>query len=318
MLTERLASTERFSRVGGRASYPVADLVSAMVSAGAEFRVPPVADGKVRRTATVTHPAKKNFTYVLYPDGLAGWFENHETGDGPRRIYLVGKETEIATDQREKWEAARMKRETLAEKKRIAARILAQEICGRARPADPWHAYLAKKKIRPFKLLQVEADLIAPIVSVEGEVQTLERIRPDGTKGFLPGGRVSGNFYALGDVWNTRRLLVCEGVATSHCLFEATGLPTLAAMFAGNLEAVGRVILKVMGKRKVLVCADDDWQTKGNPGLTAATRLAELVEGRVTLPVFSGCDRGPKATDFNDLQIIRGLDEVRRQVIWAL
>jgi hypothetical protein len=194
MLTERLASTERFSRVGGRASYPVADLVSAMVSAGAEFRVPPVADGKVRRTATVTHPAKKNFTYVLYPDGLAGWFENHETGDGPRRIYLVGKETEIATDQREKWEAARMKRETLAEKKRIAARILAQEICGRARPADPWHAYLAKKKIRPFKLLQVEADLIAPIVSVEGEVQTLERIRPDGTKGFLPGGRVSGNF----------------------------------------------------------------------------------------------------------------------------
>ena len=313
-------SSTRAISLGGRAAYPVADLVAEMVSHGAVFREPPMDDGKVHRAPTVAHPRKKNFSYVLYPDGMGGWFENHETGDGEQHVYLAsGGKANADPGQRELWAARKSERAAKTEKKRLAARNRARSIClNECLPAASYHPYLVRKKIQPYELLQRGVELVVPIVSGEGEIQTIERIFPSGDKKFLTGGAVAGNFYALGDVWTSRRLLICEGVATAHCLFEATGIPTVAAMFAGNLEAVGRVISKVKQNCKITLCADDDWKTKGNPGLTAATKAAAAVDGRVVLPDFTSLKRGDKDTDFNDLQIIAGLHEIRRQMIWAL
>src|SRR4030042_2981591 len=123
-------SSTRTISLGGRAAYHVADRVAEMVAHGAEFREPPISDGEIHRASTAAHPRKKNFSYVLYPDGLGCWFENHECGDGPMCIYLArGEKTDATPGQREQWEAKSAERAAKTEKRRLAARDRARSIC---------------------------------------------------------------------------------------------------------------------------------------------------------------------------------------------
>ena len=61
---------------------------------------------------------------------------------------------------------------------------------------------------------------------------------------------------------------------------------------------------------RIIVCADDDHRTPGNPGLTQAQDAARKVYGCVAAPDF-GADRPDDATDFNDMHQLRGLSAVR-------
>ena len=62
----------------------------------------------------------------------------------------------------------------------------------------------------------------------------------------------------------------------------------------------------------LIVAADDDYQTEGNPGRTAATSAAKAVGGLMVVPVFPA-DCPDEATDFNDLhQLVSGGAEVVR------
>lgn len=56
---------------------------------------------------------------------------------------------------------------------------------------------------------------------------------------------------------------------------------------------------------EIVITADDDHQTEGNPGRTAAAGAAKAVGGVVVFPMFP-TDRADKATDFNDLHQLAG------------
>jgi putative DNA primase/helicase len=62
----------------------------------------------------------------------------------------------------------------------------------------------------------------------------------------------------------------------------------------------------------LILAADDDHCTEGNPGRTAAAGAAKAVGGIVVVPMFPA-DRPDKATDFNDLHQMPngGLDAVK-------
>jgi len=63
----------------------------------------------------------------------------------------------------------------------------------------------------------------------------------------------------------------------------------------------------------IVIAADDDYKTEGNPGLKAATAAAKAIAATTILPVFkSRQDR--KLTDFNDLHVEEGLDVVFSQL----
>jgi len=62
---------------------------------------------------------------------------------------------------------------------------------------------------------------------------------------------------------------------------------------------------------QIIIAADDDHLTAGNPGLTKARAAAQAVAGLVAVPDF-GSNRPDKATDFNDLHQIAGPDAVKR------
>ena len=67
---------------------------------------------------------------------------------------------------------------------------------------------------------------------------------------------------------------------------------------------------------QIIVCADDDWKTPGNPGITKATEAAQAVGAYLAVPTFSG-DRPDKASDFNDMGAHHDLGAVKRAIAGA-
>ena len=111
-------------------------------------------------------------------------------------------------------------------------------------------------------------------------------------------------------------VLVTEGYATGATLFEATGIPTLVAFDAGSLMPVVAGLRKKHPRLKILICADDDYLTAGNPGVEAARLAATAHDAAWMQPEFAEERSTTKkgATDFNDLHAQEGLHVVREQV----
>ena len=82
------------------------------------------------------------------------------------------------------------------------------------------------------------------------------------------------------------------------------------AFNAGNLKAVAVMAREKYAKREIILCADNDTETQGNPGRKAASRAAQVVGGNLAVcPAHEG-----RATDFNDLHRLRSLEAVRAVV----
>jgi putative DNA primase/helicase len=164
-----------------------------------------------------------------------------------------------------------------------------------AKPADPKHPYLVRKRVKPHNLRQAGDRLIIPLQDTSGSIWSLQTIYPDGTKRFTTGGRTKGLFSLIGDPSTASRILICEGWATGASLFEHLADPVLCAMNAGNLLPVAEAA-KAMWNKQLVICGDDDRQTEGNPGKAFATKAAIAVGALTAFPEFDD-DFG---SDFND------------------
>ena len=179
-------------------------------------------------------------------------------------------------------------------------------------------AYLERKGVEAESVRFLpDGSLVVPMIRY-GESPALvgiQRIAADGDKRFLTGTAKQGSACRLGLVVVGAPLLLCEGLATGLTLRAATGrkLPVFVAFDAGNLLPVAMLLRDLHPDSHLLVCADDDYCTPGNPGRTKARAITRAVAGAHHIyPVFSG-PRGPRATDFNDLQGAEGLEAVARQ-----
>lgn len=151
----------------------------------------------------------------------------------------------------------------------------------------------------------------------ETALKALQRIWPDGRKRFTRGFEKPGTCLRLGHVVVGERILVCEGYATGLTLRMAVGrrLPVVVALDAGNLLPVADLMRQLHPDARLLICADDDWQTPGNPGRDKALKAARAVgQCDYVYPIFRRANRGLKDTDFNDLHAREGLQCVRQQL----
>jgi putative DNA primase/helicase len=74
-----------------------------------------------------------------------------------------------------------------------------------------------------------------------------------------------------------------------------------------NTNGLKRVAASISNpKLNLVVMADDDWQTKGNPGLTAAKWIQEHHGIDYVSPEWGDLPRQPKDSDYNDLLRLRG------------
>jgi putative DNA primase/helicase len=267
----------------------------------------------------------------------------------------VSAEVLAAMRRRMREDRRRVKAQRQAEAQRAARR--AEVAWRQALPEPPGGEvpeYLRRKGIQGHGVRYTERGaVVIAMHDADGRVHGLqfilsrpahaERIAKTGRdKEYWPAGlSKQGRFFLLGAVRGL--CLVAEGYATAASLHEATGLPVAVAFDAGNLAPVALALKKRYPRARYLICADDDFSTKGNPGQASASAAALEVGGAWVVPRFAderqvalrkqmqavdwaAADHREqageilrrsgtrKATDFNDLHLAEGLLVVRGQI----
>jgi putative DNA primase/helicase len=173
--------------------------------------------------------------------------------------------------------------------------------------ADVRHPYLMRKRVAARGVRQRGQYLLVPLYA-DGLLVNLQRIDARGEKRFLPGGQVKGAYCPIGRPVRGARLYMAEGWATACTIHALTGCAVAAAMNAGNLKPVALALKAKYPDAQLVIAGDDDRQTQGNPGRTAAMAAALAADAEVSFPEWP--EDAPLAlSDFNDLHVWSSVHE---------
>ena len=246
-------------------------------------------DGKLQRYRIEGEKAgSRNGWAVLYSHPvMAGAFGSWKTGESHTWCERTSKPptpAERAELQRH-MKAAQAARAAELANVQASARERAAKLWATAHPATNAHPYLQRKQIGAYGIRQLRDMLVIAARDVHGQLNTLQFISADGSKRFLTGGRIVGCYFAIGRPVDS--LLLCEGLATASTLHQATGRAVAVAFNCGNLVAVAKALRGKFPTLRLIVCADNDFQTPGNPGVTHARAAAQAVGGFLAVPRFT-------------------------------
>ena len=287
-------------------------------------------DGKIHRFSTNGRRGDDSGWYCLHSDGTPTGIGGDWRGDV--QIKWCAKSDNDMTEaereaHRQRIKAMQVQRETELMQRQQQAASMAQTIwdaCTPAGDADR-HGYAVTKGIRSngTRLIQaVDAHrlcnrlspeltgalLVIPMRNAAGQLRSLQFITETGVKRPLTGGQKQGCYFAMGSPKG--KIIICEGFATGASIGQCTGDAVAIAFDAGNIKSVALALRTKYPALKIIIAADDDHQTEGNPGMTKATAAALAVAGFLAVPTFPA-GRPDKATDFNDLHQLAGLDAVK-------
>jgi putative DNA primase/helicase len=290
--------------------------------------------GKMRR-CKVEGDRERRGWYMLHElrldDGdtvLVGSFGRWQGNENNAQKVELGKLRKLTDDQR-----AALKKRMLEDRKRVDAYRAAEAATAARRAKNVWDKllpvgtcqYLEAKGVQAHGLRFSESGCAyVPMLDAAGNLHGLQILLPKGhkrvaatgrNKDFWPAGLAKkGHWFQIGSVVDL--VLVAEGYATAASIHQATGLPVSVAFDAGNLLPVAEALRRRHRGARILICADDDFKSDGNPGMTAASTAALAVGGEVAAPIFTvSREAGKKGlTDFNDLHLAEGLHTVRAQL----
>jgi putative DNA primase/helicase len=266
-------------------------------------------DGEIHRFPTNGKASDNSGWYVLHGDGVAaGRFGCFRAGVEQSFRADIGRPLSIEeqAENKRRMETARRRRdaEILADRRNAQETALALW----ARAGKPnGHAYLKRKQVDPFGVREIDGMVVVPVYNAAKQIVGLQRIFDNGEKRFLKGTPVAGNYMSIGK--DPTRIVVCEGWATGCSIHMATERTVVVAFNSGNLLAVARLMRSRYPEADIVIAADNDQFTDGNPGLAAGRAAAAEIEARMVYPLFDDLDSRP--TDFNDLHVLAGLDAVR-------
>jgi putative DNA primase/helicase len=279
--------------------------------------IPPsavIADGKFHRFSTNGNPNDDAGWYVFneYPIavGSFGCWRSGLTDS-----WSAVEERSMSQEDRTKYKQAiqQMNKVNDEEKAKAnhAASLNAQKLWDQANEAPSTHPYLVAKKADAFGIKALDKKLIIPLRDEEGKLWNIQQVSENGEKRFLKNGKVKGLFHIIGQPADL--IYIGEGYATMASVHSATGKACFVAFNAGNLKDVCSQVRASYPDNEIVVCADDDYLTKGNPGLTKAKEAALGISAGLAVPDF-GETRGNRETDFNDLHRSMGLEKVKTAV----
>ncbi len=288
----------------------------AMREAGVEPPSEIFADGVLRRFSCSCKPKRnQNGWYLLHGDEPAnGVFACHKHLQEP--VSWCAKEYKRLTPEEKARFTANMetaKRQREAERKRIHAecRKWCIDTWRGAKDASNDHSYLKKKGANAYGLKLLRESLLVPVKDMDGALHGLQFISPDGSKKFKTGTNKTGHFHTIGKA-KDKTVVIAEGYATASTIHQATGHCVLVAFDSGNLKAVAEAVRARRPEHRIVIAADNDQWTDGNPGITKASESAQAVNGLLAVPVFQ--DTSSQPTDFNDLAVLESLDRVRELI----
>lgn len=228
---------------------------------------------------------------VAFGDWSRGISESIVIGGGTRLSPAERERQRIAVEQSKATRAYELRR------RHAFAAVDAVRMWSQAGEASADHPYLARKGVDAKGVRDYRGAILVPMHDSKGSILNLQRIRADGQKRFLRGGRVSGLYASIGTAGE--HILLCEGWATGKSLNAVTALPVAVAFSSGNLYSVAVELRRKYPSVKITVCADNDAKPDGsNPGVKAATAAAMAVAGHLAIP--------PTIGDFNDFIAANG------------
>ncbi|WP_241160202.1 toprim domain-containing protein [Desulfovibrio sp. ZJ369] len=272
-----------------------------------------LADGTLHRCPTESKPRKLNGAYIAHLDKAATlWWCNWETDD--QGTFCAEEKQTLSPAEmsawRERQQSIRRQREDECTRRHAEAAQQARQDWTSARACDPNHPYLRRKGIPPLSGIRQARDgaLLIPVLDAAGNLQSLQRISPDGTKRFLVGGKVQGGRFTIPGLQG-KPIAICEGFATGASIHLAAGWTVYVAFSAHNMPVVAKSARDRFTDRPIIICGDND-----EAGRKKGEEAARLTKLPLVVPNFTT----GAGTDFNALHQIEGIEAVRSQLEAAL
>ena len=290
---------------------------------GAIIKDPIEFDGQKHYVDTVDGKAgSRKGVYAAFLDGRpAGWYRDYKNGGeiqkwvstgaapNPEQMAMLRADAAARREQRAAAQADKFDQ--------TANRLM--EEYNRLPDATGDLAYLKNKQVIAANGLKADerGNVVIPLFNADGEFRTLERIWSDGSKHLEKDGQAWGSFFVVGgQLKDGDNLLYAEGYATAASISEAINQPVIMTVNAGNMVEVAGRLKDTFPNSTHYFLADNDIYKDENVGLEKATEAAELTAGHVLVAAFSNPKEG--LTDYNDLHVSEGLEQVRLQVEGAI
>ena len=290
---------------------------------GAIIKDPIEFDGQKHYVDTVDGKAgSRKGVYAAFLDGRpAGWYRDYKNGGEIQKWVSTGaapNPEQMAMLRADAAERREQRAAAQADKFDQTANRLMEEY-NRLPDATGDLAYLKNKQVIAANGLKADerGNVVIPLFNADGEFRTLERIWSDGSKHLEKDGQAWGSFFVVGgQLKDGDNLLYAEGYATAASISEAINQPVIMTVNAGNMVEVAGRLKDTFPNSTHYFLADNDIYKDENVGLEKATEAAELTAGHVLVPAFSNPKEG--LTDYNDLHVSEGLEQVRLQVEGAI
>lgn len=171
-----------------------------------------------------------------------------------------------------------------------------------------------------------DGNLMVPGVNIDGRLQTVQTISPNGEMHFEKGGNRVGAMCVIDsfDIISTQNqeaglpvfrsentdhgdeslngdLLIAEDFATGTSLHMATSLPVVVAFSPDNLVKVASTLRVKYPEANLLVCANDHPERASNLCLKKAEDAAKKVNSQLVVPEFTEMEKRVGLATFNDL-----------------
>lgn len=178
--------------------------------------------------------------------------------------------------------------------------------------------YLNKKGLTTVAasyILQHEGNIFVSCQDVDGHIWGYQTIIDEtGDKFFATGQRVSGTFHELGtNIKDASSIYICEGFATGlSILLAMPGSSVVCAFSAGNIVTVAKDLSAKYPNKIFIICGDEDAYGTTNAGRKYAEEASVILGTKPIFPKFKTAEGKP--TDFNDLLVLEGLEEVKKQI----
>ncbi|MBG6000140.1 DUF927 domain-containing protein [Proteus mirabilis] len=169
--------------------------------------------------------------------------------------------------------------------------------------------YLKAKGLHGFEMdLLQDGSLIIPLLDAGGVITGAQTIKPNGDKRLLSDSAKSGSYYPINEPVNVSTVIIAEGLATAlTCHLIQPEAHTVAAIDAGNLIHVAKVMRVKYPESKIIIAGDNDIKPgQDNTGKLAAEKAAKAVNGVAVLPPTDD------KADWDDYRLLHGIEAARQ------
>lgn len=156
--------------------------------------------------------------------------------------------------------------------------------------------------------LLTDGSLIIPLIDTDGTIIAAQTIKPNGEKRLLLDSAKNGSYYPLSEPVNVFTVIIAEGLATAMtCQLIQPEAHTVAAIDAGNLVHVAKVMRTKYPESQIIIAGDNDIKPdQDNTGKLAAEKAAQAVNGIAVLPPTED------KADWDDYRLSHGIEAARQ------